>query len=88
MAGVHSRQNVLSSFHSFSKILSKNSTLNAKSLCKTSTSEKWSIYLSNGSVRTFMTNGKIDNLPLKAGLYDPTLEKDSCGVGFVVDVKG
>ena len=22
------------------------------------------------------------------GLYDPTLEHDSCGVGFVVDIKG
>jgi glutamate synthase (NADH) len=22
------------------------------------------------------------NLPLKQGLYDPSLEKDACGVGF------
>jgi glutamate synthase (ferredoxin) len=27
-------------------------------------------------------------LPLKQGLYDPRYEHDSCGVGFVVDVKG
>ncbi|MDX6290688.1 MAG: glutamate synthase large chain, partial [Blastocatellia bacterium] len=26
--------------------------------------------------------------PLKQGLYDPQFEHDSCGVGFVVDVKG
>jgi glutamate synthase (NADPH/NADH) large chain len=26
--------------------------------------------------------------PLKQGLYDPRYEHDSCGVGFVVDVKG
>ena len=27
-------------------------------------------------------------LPPKQGLYDPQHEKDSCGVGFVVDIKG
>ncbi len=26
--------------------------------------------------------------PQKTGLYDPSLEKDSCGVGFVADIKG
>jgi glutamate synthase (NADPH/NADH) large chain len=26
--------------------------------------------------------------PTKQGLYDPNLEKDSCGVGFVANVKG
>ena len=26
--------------------------------------------------------------PEKQGLYDPNLEKDSCGVGFVANVKG
>src|SRR5690606_34185232 len=26
--------------------------------------------------------------PPKAGLYDPSMEKDSCGVGFVADIKG
>jgi len=26
--------------------------------------------------------------PEAQGLYDPALEKDSCGVGFVVNVKG
>ena len=29
-----------------------------------------------------------DHLPPARGLYDPSLEKDSCGVGFVVDIKG
>ena len=27
-------------------------------------------------------------LPPKAGLYDPQFEKDACGVGFVVNIKG
>ncbi|MDR4479680.1 MAG: glutamate synthase large subunit [Nitrospira sp.] len=31
---------------------------------------------------------KIPGLPPKQGLYDPQHEKDSCGVGFVVDIKG
>ncbi|MEJ7711207.1 MAG: hypothetical protein WKF84_15415 [Pyrinomonadaceae bacterium] len=26
--------------------------------------------------------------PPKQGLYDPQFEHDSCGVGFVVDIKG
>ncbi|MFN9627879.1 MAG: hypothetical protein ACK6AT_16625, partial [Planctomycetota bacterium] len=26
--------------------------------------------------------------PQKQGLYDPEFEKDSCGVGFVANVKG
>ncbi len=26
--------------------------------------------------------------PPKQGLYDPAFEKDACGVGFVVDIKG
>ena len=28
------------------------------------------------------------DLPEKSGLYDPRFEHDSCGVGFVVDMKG
>ncbi len=28
------------------------------------------------------------HLPSKHGLYDPTLEKDSCGVGFIAHIKG
>ena len=27
-------------------------------------------------------------LPRAHGLYDPALEKDSCGVGFIADIKG
>jgi glutamate synthase (ferredoxin) len=30
----------------------------------------------------------LEQGPLKQGLYDPRYEHDSCGVGFVVDVKG
>jgi glutamate synthase (NADPH/NADH) len=28
------------------------------------------------------------SLPVKQGLYDPELEKDACGVGFVANIKG
>jgi glutamate synthase domain-containing protein 2/glutamate synthase domain-containing protein 1/glutamate synthase domain-containing protein 3 len=31
---------------------------------------------------------KDDRLPEKQGLYDPQLEHDSCGVGFVCNIKG
>ena len=27
-------------------------------------------------------------LPKRHGLYDPAFEKDSCGVGFICDIKG
>ena len=27
-------------------------------------------------------------LPAPLGLYDPALDKDSCGVGFIADIKG
>ena len=30
----------------------------------------------------------IKSVPPKSGLYDPAQEKDSCGVGFVCDIKG
>jgi glutamate synthase (NADH) len=29
-----------------------------------------------------------DALPEKQGLYDPSLEKDACGVGFAANIKG
>ena len=32
--------------------------------------------------------GKKFGLPAKQGLYDPAYEKDSCGVGFVCNIKG
>ena len=38
-----------------------------------------------------MMNKRVDGktgFPAKHGLYDPALEKDSCGVGFVAHVKG
>ncbi len=31
---------------------------------------------------------KFSATPVKQGLYDPANEKDSCGVGFVVDIQG
>src|SRR3984957_3266712 len=30
----------------------------------------------------------LPGIPPKQGLYDPQFERDSCGVGFIVDVKG
>ena len=35
-----------------------------------------------------MITGKRRRLPAARGLYDPALERDSCGVGFVAHVKG
>ena len=31
---------------------------------------------------------RFASAPAKQGLYDPWFEHDSCGVGFVVDMKG
>ncbi len=31
---------------------------------------------------------KYNGLPEKQGLYDPSYEKDACGIGFVVNIKG
>ena len=31
---------------------------------------------------------ELPGLPKKQGLYDPQYEKDSCGIGFVVNIKG
>jgi len=31
---------------------------------------------------------QYSRFPKPQGLYDPAQEKDSCGVGFVCDVKG
>ena len=31
---------------------------------------------------------ELPGLPRKQGLYDPEHEKDSCGIGFVVNIKG
>ena len=30
----------------------------------------------------------VTGRPPAQGLYDPTLDKDSCGVGFIADIKG
>jgi glutamate synthase (NADPH) large chain len=35
-----------------------------------------------------MNHRHIAGLPPRRGLYDPDLEKDSCGVGFICDIKG
>src|ERR1700674_3421736 len=43
--------------------------------------------LSGGAVR-FGRPENLSDLPVKQGLYDPRNEHDSCGVGFVADIKG
>ena len=35
-----------------------------------------------------MARADLIDLPEKQGLYDPRNEHDSCGVGFVADIKG
>lgn len=35
-----------------------------------------------------MSSGDPWSLPVKQGLYDPILEKDACGVGFIVSIDG
>src|ERR1700685_3872364 len=35
-----------------------------------------------------LTSSKLIGLPPKQGLYDPQFEHESCGVGFVVNMKG
>jgi glutamate synthase (NADPH) large chain len=35
-----------------------------------------------------MTSAHPLGFPAPQGLYDPTYEKDSCGVGFVAHIKG
>ncbi|XP_043275732.1 glutamate synthase [NADH] isoform X2 [Venturia canescens] len=35
-----------------------------------------------------MSSGDPWSLPVKQGLYDPTLEKEACGVGFIVAIDG
>jgi len=31
---------------------------------------------------------EFDSIPQKIGLYDPSFEKDACGVGFIVNIEG
>ena len=38
--------------------------------------------------RSFDVRPAIHRSGLASGLYDPALEKDSCGVGFIADIKG
>ena len=35
-----------------------------------------------------MNMPEITGFPARQGLYDPTREHDSCGVGFVADIRG
>ena len=42
------------------------------------------VYGHSAGEQPFLSSG----LPPKQGLYDPAYEKDACGVGFVVNIKG
>src|SRR6185312_2553758 len=52
----------------------------------------------NGTIDRRLATQPCDDLPLPVsaepgpppvqGLYDPALDKDSCGVGFIADLKG
>ena len=35
-----------------------------------------------------MSSGEPWDYPAQVGLYDPALEKDACGVGFIVSIDG
>ena len=53
----------------------------------------WWLYSSSKPIRQRSHRTRSSEMtqpafPLKQGLYDPQFEHDSCGVGFVVDVKG
>ena len=41
-----------------------------------------------GGLRRGAAGQNLMDLPEKQGLYDPRNEHDSCGVGFVADIKG
>src|SRR6188474_3358677 len=38
--------------------------------------------------RTLYKDSADPGMPAAKGLYDPSKEKDSCGVGFIADIKG
>src|SRR5882672_3534533 len=38
--------------------------------------------------RTLYRDSADPGTPAARGLYDPALDKDSCGVGFIADIKG
>ena len=38
--------------------------------------------------RSLYTDSADPGVPETHGLYDPALDKDSCGVGFIADIKG
>lgn len=44
--------------------------------------------IKNFHVKQQMNSSWSDAIPAKQGLYDPEYEKDSCGVGFITQIKG
>jgi glutamate synthase (NADPH/NADH) large chain len=42
----------------------------------------------NGAAASSFADSGDPGLPAVQGLYDPALDKDSCGVGFIADIKG
>jgi glutamate synthase (NADPH/NADH) large chain len=41
-----------------------------------------------GYAAPFIGSTAAPGTPPAQGLYDPALDKDSCGVGFIADIKG
>ncbi len=41
-----------------------------------------------GRINSALNNKRSPGFPKKRGLYDPALERESCGVGFICDIKG
>src|ERR1700742_4377644 len=44
--------------------------------------------LEAGGVTPRFRDSADPGLPAAQGLYDPALDKDACGVGFIADIKG
>ncbi|RHZ49162.1 hypothetical protein Glove_529g38 [Diversispora epigaea] len=56
-------------------------------MVSTADSEQKNIYKQQEQQQT-INNSWAGSIPSKQGLYDPEYEKDSCGVGFIVHIKG
>uniref|UniRef100_A0A2P2MNX1 glutamate synthase (ferredoxin) n=1 Tax=Rhizophora mucronata TaxID=61149 RepID=A0A2P2MNX1_RHIMU len=68
-------------------------TVEKKFFCAKPTSEKLLLWQSDGPGRSpklrFVVRSALSGVPEKPlGLYDPSLDKDSCGVGFVAELSG
>src|SRR5262245_21694135 len=51
--------------------------------------EEWNVSKRRRGLKMSARNDTADpGMPPARGLYDPALDKDSCGVGFITDIKG